>query len=627
MFHRTASLLALCCLLVVACSQDRNRTSPWSQGSAYDYELHMASEAVADPNAPEKLFDFDLRAKLRVTPVEQTPEHTELRLEFSDVKLSTQQGDAHKARFERVARELQTPSTFTYEAGRQVSARLPKDAEAVTVGILRNLASQLQLPTQEAVLAGKQEGREVDATGHYQAKYQTREADGGDTLVVTREKHAYSDLIANDRVRRQLSSHGTSVPKIVESRTELTRKDGPIVSVTSKERIDLELMAGRGMTTRTDLALDLVAVTDATPVHQNIESQTVALAADAPYVHTSTTFDMDAAKIGDHTFDEVISTLEALAKAQEEVRLASQVNGAAAPDADVQRAETWAAGSLKHFTALSAMFRKNPDDVARAKALVLGGSRATAVILSAMSASGSEVSQLALLELMRDDRFLKQEVRDAAAFALLRAKAPTRGSAAALRDMLHDAKWREHAVFGLGTFVRRFGEAGQTELMKEFGDALVADLAVSDDSAARVQVLMGLSNAAYAPALPAVRPHLASTEAPLRAAAVQALRLMPVVDVEPLIVAATKDEELEVRMAAIEAVETREPSPTLMAAMTERLRSEPEARARLQVLGTIVAWSEAQPKLREAIERVAATDDDDVVRKSAKDALTTLAAR
>jgi HEAT repeat protein len=124
-----------------------------------------------------------------------------------------------------------------------------------------------------------------------------------------------------------------------------------------------------------------------------------------------------------------------------------------------------------------------------------------------------------------------------------------------------------------------------------------------------------------------VRPHLASNEAPLRAAAVQALRLMPVVDVEPLIVAATKDEELEVRMAAIEAVETREPSPTLMAAMTERLRSEPEARARLQVLGTIVAWSEAQPKLREAIERVAATDDDDVVRKSAKDALTTLAAR
>ncbi|HEX7480421.1 MAG TPA: HEAT repeat domain-containing protein, partial [Polyangiales bacterium] len=463
--------------------------------------------------------------------------------------------------------------------------------------------------------------------GRYSVEYAPKAASvASDEQHYGRRKLKYLALIASDRTLRQFGSTGTVPPKFVEADGELVRKGGVFAKLRSHERLDLELMAGRGIVTRTTVEIDLKAKRPAPRIDvASIEAQTIALAAEAPYEHVSGVFDMDSAKIGDRTFDQVISRLESLAGERSKVDLAARRNGqvdSTKTPADTERARAWAAGSLQDFVALAAMFRQNPDYIGRAMAHVRGASPAASAIMSGLGAAGTEPAQLALLELMRDDKFVNETLRYEAGYNLLRTKTPTRATALALQGLLHDPSWREHAVLGLGTFVRHFGEAGQTADMTEFGDVLVGELRQSNTTSDRIEVLTGISNSGYVPALAAIKPYLTDANDDVRLAAVQSIRLMQHPDVDALMLAGVRDATSSaVRVGAVEALNNRNYTAALAQALTERLQSETDANARQRVLELLVRWSDKQPALFTAIKQAAVNDKSEMVRASAQQAL------
>src|SRR5688572_17862926 len=121
-----------------------DRPPGWATGEQYRYKLHMASKAGTALDTGRPMFDFELSGELEVTPLETLGDRTVLMLSVKQARFARAPTEAASVRFEQVARDLARPSAFTFIAGAVTESRLPKDASALSVGILRNLAAALQ---------------------------------------------------------------------------------------------------------------------------------------------------------------------------------------------------------------------------------------------------------------------------------------------------------------------------------------------------------------------------------------------------------------------------------------------------------------------------------------------------
>jgi HEAT repeat protein len=601
-------------VLAVACTASES-DDRWQPGTAYRYTVAMTSEARAEAaaNAPP-MFDFALKGDVEVTPVAAEPGGPQIMLlAFKRAEITTTQGEAAKARFAQVATELQRPHAFAFVNGQQSEAWLAKDIQAVTVGILRNIAGQLQLPAPRDG-AERFEVEEYDATGRYKAEYRAVGKAGDGALQYERRKLSYAALIMGDNARSAFSNASAS-PKLTESSGTLVVSGTLLRSMSAKETLEVELVAGRKLATQTSLTMSLAERKPADPqlTLAAVQRDAVKLAASEPYQHVSSKFDLDQAKIGDRTFDQVVSELEA--EAQEHAKQAA----AAGKTANGQ--PSGGGRSMAAFVALSAMLRRSSADVDGTVALVRGESIATPALVSALGAAGSEAAQAALVALMSDAR-LSDSIRNQAGYALLRTKTPVVQSARALQGWLGDAKWHSHAELGLGTFTRLFRDAGNDEAMKTFGDALVTHLQSRSSNGERVAVLTALGNAGYDAALPALQPLLRDEDQDVRAAAVQALRLMksPEVDAR-LIEAALKDADRAPRVGALQAMANREPTPALIEAAGQRLTSDSDNTVKLAAIQVFEQWARTNAAARAALERAASAEPAEPIRKAAQSAL------
>jgi len=143
------------------------------------------------------------------------------------------------------------------------------------------------------------------------------------------------------------------------------------------------------------------------------------------------------------------------------------------------------------------------------------------------------------------------------------------------------------------------------------------------DQNAKTTVMRSIANSAYTGALGAVRPYLASDDPFLRAAAVEALRLMDNPKVDPLIAdRLANDKQIVVRNAALTAAAPRSPSPVLLGAVEGVAARSSDTQGRLNAVRLLARWlPERDAAVRPALQRIATSDQEPKVREAAKRAL------
>jgi HEAT repeat protein len=614
------SAFALLLLGVFVWGCDRRASDPWEVGARYRYQLRMQSAASMD-TANSPLFDFVLTGLLEVMPLEVSEHGLRLLLTIDHPTFTTKQGGEARARFDRVAQELAQPFAFAYLDGRMTSGQYPKAAEALSVGILRNLAAGFQRPARLDG-GGPWQTTGYDATGRYVAEYRESNAPAGSQdRVLSQHKLRYEQLIAKELSPIKFGDTRASAPTFRSSEGQLVLTGDIVRSVHYREQLDLPLLAGRKLSTRTSTDLELKGKeTVRSGTSGAVIASAITLRAEQPYVGPSAVFDLDEAKIGGRSFEQVVSELELLAREESSIQRVASRNGQPAPEPEVARAKDWTRRDLKQFLALAALLRRDPGDVVRATALVRGGSPATSALLSGLGAAGTEEAEASLIALIREGT-LGIEVRRMAALSLIRTQRPTARAAEALVGWLNDPQWSEYAELGLGTFVRLFGEAGQAQEAARFGNALVEHLGQATSRRARVAALTGLSNSGYVGALPAIRPYLQDQDPELRAAAVQALRLMKSSAVDAVILTCTQDPAASVRLGALVALENRPFTPALGRAVSARLTQDEAATVRMRTIRLLEKWSADDPSLRDVLERSAENDPVESIRQAAASAL------
>jgi hypothetical protein len=602
------------CGSTAAAPREAREQDGWAIGEDYSYKLHLVSRAgIGADRAQGSLFEFDLVAKLRVTPLERTDERSVLLLHVEDGQFSRAESDEARARFDDAARDLGRGAVFTYQRGAAAEARLPRDASALAVAILRNIAAAFQFapPSQgESVWTAE----EYDATGKYVAEYRST----SDPERFTKTKLRYTALILDKKLEAQVFPVSAAAPKFAMSTGEIRRHRGISEHMQLSEELDTVLTSATPLRARTSLDLEFASRTASAAVDRAaLAASTTLIEASAPYVHASSDLDLDAAKIGGLTFDQIVSGLETIAKESEDVKLTETLNGAETDPEEVAAGKAWMGRRNRFFTALAATFRKHPETIPRALAIIRAGSTASDAMVSALGAAGTEAGHEALLSLMADARRTDRE-RKSAGLALVRTKVPTVFAAHALERLLPDPYWKEYATFGLGTYARRLGEAGNAAELERIGALLVRLLQSAKDRAARLDALAGISNAGYAGALPAVRPLLDADDPIVRGGAVQALRLMKRDDVDALIAERLrKDKAPEVRVTAVQAAGNRNPSKVLGDALSERMLADDNARVRMQALKLVLRWQQDLPELSPVLAQVAAREPEGAIRRLA----------
>lgn len=584
----------------------------WQMGEQYAYRLHLVSRAGVD--STQAAFEFDLTGRLEVLPLEVEGAREIVLVRIVDARFAGPESDDVRARFDVVVTELGRWSELTYDSGIATEARLPQDASVMSVGILRNLAAAFQFSPQPVAAKATWKAHEHDATGRYVAEYARGSAPG----EFAKKKLHYEALILDEKLEAQIFPIKGAMPRFEMSKGEIHRERGIPSRIHLEEELATVLTSTTPLKSRTSLDLEIVSREPAAAFERtSLDHATTLLKAEAPYIHASGRFDLDDAKIGGLSFDQIVSALETSAEQSKGIKLAETLNDEAVDTEDVAAGKAWMGRRNRFFTALAATFRKQPETIGRALAIVRSSSPASEALVSALGAAGTEDAQKGLLSLMADTKRSDKE-RKAAGFALVRTRVPTVFAARELERLLSDPYWKEYATYGLGTYARRLGEMGNTAELERIGKLLVQQLREAKGRPARLDALAGISNSGYPGALPAVRPFLRDGDPVIRSAAVIAIRLMKHSEVDALIIERLgNDTAAEVRVAAVQAARNREPSGTLGEALSQRALADENARVRMQALKLAIQWRDDLPGLSAALAQVAQREQDSTIRRLA----------
>jgi hypothetical protein len=183
-----------------------------------------------------------------------------------------------------------------------------------------------------------------------------------------------------------------------------------------------------------------------------------------------------------------------------------------------------------------------------------------------------------------------------------------------------DPDLREAAVYCYGTALGAWRKRDPVAASPAL-DALVARLEHASDDERRILAVRGLGNAADPATLPALRHALAAPQAPVRSAAVQALRNVMAPEVDPIIIGVMRDDpSADVRGAALFSAGFRDVT-TYADAAADLALHDPSAVVRgasVDLLGRTLATA---PRSRSVLEEVARKDVKPDVRKRARQIL------
>jgi hypothetical protein len=582
----------------------------WREQDSYRYQVKLSSKArVALAAAP---VGFELTGKLTLRPQPPTGGAAAFVATVEDADIHVDAGSPTKLPAD-LAEQLAGPWGFELADGRAQSVRVRGGTKPFAIGIVETLAAAFQHPAGPAGPgADAWQDEEADGTGRYQARYQRGAEPGTFTKV-------------------KLSYHKTSVPAetqlmtldwtpvVVASRGELRLRDGDLASVSSFDEVEVAVTAASRVHSTTTLALTLVgrgAAAAAPEAWSRLLASTVAVAiGGTPSPEALGGARRAPAVVANVSFEKALADAER--QNQAAPGSASSPMAGPAPDVDTARAQ------LDSFRHLVAALRGHPENLARAASAVDGGSPAGKAVLDALGSAGDADAQALLVKEM-SSRGLPDPLRREAAFALTRTARPTAASVNALVAGLADPLLHRYAVYGLGTFARVSRRSGDVALADQATGTLMAELKRTKTASERVDVLRGIANSGDARALPSVKSLLDDEDESTRAAAVDAIRLMPNPEVDALLAKhLVSSEGAGVRNEALDAAKLRAPSQTLATAVAGVATSPHDTRSRMKAVRIMEQWLPARPELRMVLEQLAHSATNDEVSQAAKAVLGT----
>lgn len=488
--------------------------------------------------------------------------------------------------------ELELPFGAILESGLVKEYRTPSEGTINSMGFRRQILAALQL----------QQGPELskltewDATGLAKVAYAKGAASGEwswrkwgyEQITVTRTGAAADE-------RQQVE------PDIQKAEGRLVLDDRGIAEVVRDEAIRVKVADNAYFSTQTKLTLkrqavapagrglprwrELIPITTGVPAGQGAPIKSAAL--------------VEQVKRGDLELEDVLKILEKT-KAAEERSVG-----------DVQQ-------QASAFRALVAMIRT--DDRARKVVLELveEGGPSTSLLLDALGSSSSPfgitvLSQLALSKKVDKDR------RQQAAMALLRTQWPNQEALDTVIALAKQPDFREFGILGMGTFARRFRDAGERGLNEKAAKSLESELAVElKKKNPPPYALLAVANSGESRFFEMVKPFQTHPKRAVRDAAFQALRLMKDKRVEPLLAEALQSESATDLRAALQAFRPRTTeSEAIVGRVAELALEHKEALVRREAVLVIKKWKADFPRLEEVLEKVRATDGDERVLRAA----------
>jgi hypothetical protein len=307
----------------------------------------------------------------------------------------------------------------------------------------------------------------------------------------------------------------------------------------------------------------------------------------------------DQARIGSHTFPELVTTLTAL-EAKHEGSLASATE----------------AGPLFH--ALVGIFRQQPQQIAPAVELIRARAPIHATLLDALAMASTPASIDALSKLALD-KTLPQPLRLRAAGSLIRAHQPGQGALEAAVKMLADPPLRENGLYGVGSFTRQLREQGNAALANTGTQVLASQLKAATDPGDQATVLLAISNSGSPELFDLAVSYQSHKNARVRHAALEAVRLMPQPAVEARLREALSRADRGDVVAALHALGRRPSATKESVDRVEAIaKQDPSADVRREAVLVLGLWSQMYPALVPVLAAIRDHDADARVRDVAK---------
>jgi HEAT repeat protein len=575
----------------------------YALGQRYAYALRSTSKVAFQSQG--ELYDFDLTATLELVPVGAGAEGTEFRARLADGKFQSRVAGSQPA-FDAMSAELGRPFLFTLKGGHVVEATLPKDAPPLVAGVFRSVSSAFQVARPVATETSWT-ASEFDTTGEYSAEYRAT----SDPHRYEKHKQRYlSLLLEKDQPKPAMDV----VPEVVASRGEVQiGADGRALTITSED----ELTLNRAQTPiRTKMTLSLRAgATGSASVTESellaLRSGGVRLRADQPMPSGVSASVIDDAKINGLPFGEIVARLEKSARSAPRTSAQKQDD----PEQVAQREE-----HARLFLALGATFRRHPETVSRGVGKIRADSPAKYEVIDALGAADSAEANKALIALVQSTTS-DIKIRTSALISLSRLEHPSAETADALQKLLDDKSVGTQALYGLGSYCRRFREQGELERSRVLGQIVVSRLTAAKTELRTVEALRAVSNSGFVGALEAVRARLTDTRDLVRAEAVRSLRLMDAPEVDGILIHRLVDDSVKaVRLATLDAMQARAPTRDLVRALENSI-STSDPHVRYRVVELMSRWLDRQPELRQSLELVAKNEQEEKIRELAKAAL------
>lgn len=493
-----------------------------------------------------------------------------------------------------LASELEYPFGAIFEQGLVTEYRSPTEATVNSLGFFRQILAALQLQAFES--KSGVDLREWDATGLAKVSYSAASpASPGQWLW---KKLGY-EQVSMTRTGQAADNRQKVVPEIEKAEGRLHFDERGIVEVTRDEvtrvkvadnahfRTEVKLSLKRTSGTSTPLALpswdDLIRDTTRVPVGQGEPIKSTAL--------------VEQIKRGDLSFDEVLLILQ--------------------ESRDEKRSEGDVGQQATAFRALVAMLRMEPATRTAVLDAIKKDSSATPVLLDALGSSSIPFS-LTVLSQFALSKGTPIERRARAASALLRAQFPNQEALDAVTELAKEPELREHGLFGLGTFTRRFREAGQRALTEEAAKRLERELLVDIQRGKPTTALLAVANSGDVRFFETVQAQLKAPQREVRDAAIQAVRLMDDARVEPLLVEVLKRNDAGDIRAALHALRPRETKQaTTVNAVSQLALEHTEALVRREAVLVLKKWRSDHPEVDATLNKVRATDQDQRVLSAA----------
>lgn len=584
----------------------------WKEGDRYSYRLKLTSSLAFAQGA--NAFDFDITSNIVIAPARVATDQTSLFVVFVDPKLDSRAPDP-QGRLAAATQQLsQFGCFFTMKDGRVADMHLAPGLPAMVVSIYRQLGAALQVVADPDGRT-QYEVREYDGTGEYAAQYTLT----GDQRYEKR-KLKYLSVLAKASDLAQPALAGV-IPEVVSSTAALRlAPDGRPLSIHLRDELRVN-GAQLPVHSTTVLTIDADSVAHGAPVNDwpTLGDKLVRLAADEPFGAKASVESLDDARINGQSFDQLVAKLTEQQKS--ETLPDSGANPQtiqSAKDREQRRATEESAA----FVALTATFRKDSSAAARAVQRARSNPAIANTLIDSMGSSGSPSAHVALAGLLTA-KGIDPKLRLRALTGLARTPVPSEAAVEALKGELSRNPFSTGALYGLGSYAMYFRDNGDRQREASIGALLLERLDHADDVVPRLIVTLGgITNSGYLGALPAVTRHMQDRRPGVRAAAVRALQFMPGPQIDPLIASALlSDTDLSVTVAALDAVQAREPSDVLAEALTQVARRSDNPNARYKSVDLLARWGKGRPALRTVIQQVASSDPEERVRALAQSAL------